>query len=224
MIQVSAGDFRQGGAWQGQGNASSLVPEDAEAITQVDGVRCGSRFEHARSDRGRQPELERADPAHDVDLPLIRSWQTSVGASSRRRMSPPPLKWLCSAAPFAISCLVSATTRSARLFACHRRFRWQRPEPALHRRRRDGHQRPCRHGSGSRRRHLRAVYHHEEKLGTTFLSRSMSGDISGRDNSGRRRHCGTAACAQQSSLTTRTTSWFARWTKSPASDGKRRRP
>jgi hypothetical protein len=23
---------------------------------------------------------------------------------------------------------------------------------------------------------------------------------------------------------TRTTSWFARWTKSPASDGKRRRP
>ena len=73
-------DFRQGGAWQGQGNASSLVPEDAEAITQLDGVCVCGRFQHTRSDRGRQPELELADPGHDVDLPLIRSWQTSVGA------------------------------------------------------------------------------------------------------------------------------------------------
>ena len=37
MIQVSAGTSDRA-AWQGQGNASSLVPEDAEAITQLDGV------------------------------------------------------------------------------------------------------------------------------------------------------------------------------------------
>src|SRR6476619_2914071 len=38
MIMVSAGNFNQGGVRQGQGNASTLVPEDAVAITQHPGV------------------------------------------------------------------------------------------------------------------------------------------------------------------------------------------
>src|SRR6266567_4263313 len=38
MIQVSAGNFAQGGVRQGQGKASTLVPDDAAAIAQVDGV------------------------------------------------------------------------------------------------------------------------------------------------------------------------------------------
>src|SRR2546430_9379437 len=38
MIIVSAGNFTQGGVRQGQGNASTLVPEDAGAIAQVNGV------------------------------------------------------------------------------------------------------------------------------------------------------------------------------------------
>src|SRR5262247_3858710 len=38
MIIVSAGNFTQGGVRQGQGNASTLVPEDAQAISQLSGV------------------------------------------------------------------------------------------------------------------------------------------------------------------------------------------
>ena len=38
MIIVSAGNFSQGGVRQGQGNASTLVPDDAAAIAQLPGV------------------------------------------------------------------------------------------------------------------------------------------------------------------------------------------
>src|SRR5437763_5744662 len=38
MIIVMAGNFTQGGVRQGQGNASTLVPDDAEAITSIPGV------------------------------------------------------------------------------------------------------------------------------------------------------------------------------------------
>src|SRR5438477_13212227 len=37
-VIVSAGNFTQGGVRQGQGNASTLVPDDAAAIAQVPGV------------------------------------------------------------------------------------------------------------------------------------------------------------------------------------------
>src|SRR6266581_2659260 len=38
VIIVSAGNFSAGGVRQGQGFASTLVPDDAAAIAQVDGV------------------------------------------------------------------------------------------------------------------------------------------------------------------------------------------
>src|SRR5262249_62277537 len=38
MIIVNAGNFSQGGVRQGQGNASTLTPDDAVAISRVDGV------------------------------------------------------------------------------------------------------------------------------------------------------------------------------------------
>ena len=38
MIMVSAGNFQQGGVRMGQGNASTLTPEDAQAIREVPGV------------------------------------------------------------------------------------------------------------------------------------------------------------------------------------------
>ena len=38
MIIVSAGNFSQGGVRQGQGNASTLTPDDAASISRVDGV------------------------------------------------------------------------------------------------------------------------------------------------------------------------------------------
>src|SRR5207237_10761886 len=37
-IIVSAGNFTQGGVRQGQGNASTLIPEDSSAISQLPGV------------------------------------------------------------------------------------------------------------------------------------------------------------------------------------------
>src|SRR3954466_6720407 len=39
MVMVSAGNFSQGGVRQGQGNASTLIPEEAQAISQLPGVR-----------------------------------------------------------------------------------------------------------------------------------------------------------------------------------------
>src|SRR6478736_7181037 len=38
MIMVNAGNFNQGGVRQGQGNASTLIPDDAVAISQMQGV------------------------------------------------------------------------------------------------------------------------------------------------------------------------------------------
>src|SRR5436309_7593120 len=38
MIIVSAGNFSQGGVRQGQGNASTLTPDDAAAISRQPGV------------------------------------------------------------------------------------------------------------------------------------------------------------------------------------------
>src|ERR1051325_9912429 len=38
MIMVMAGNFSQGGVRQGQGNASTLTPDDAVAISRLPGV------------------------------------------------------------------------------------------------------------------------------------------------------------------------------------------
>src|ERR1041385_6267808 len=38
MVMVSAGNFMQGGVCMGQGNASTLTPDDANAIRGVQGV------------------------------------------------------------------------------------------------------------------------------------------------------------------------------------------
>ena len=38
MVMVSAGNFTQGAVRQGQGNASTLIPEDAQAIAELPGV------------------------------------------------------------------------------------------------------------------------------------------------------------------------------------------
>jgi putative ABC transport system permease protein len=81
MIMVSAGDFRQAGVRQGQGNASTLVPEDAQAIAQVEGVRYVAAQSNTRGQivAGNQNWNTQVQGT-DVDLPLIRSWQTSAGA------------------------------------------------------------------------------------------------------------------------------------------------
>jgi putative ABC transport system permease protein len=80
MIIVSAGNFSQGGVRQGQGNASTLTPDDLAAITRLPGVQhnaAGSNTQ--RPNRRRQSELEHPGAGTDVDLPLIRSWQVKEG-------------------------------------------------------------------------------------------------------------------------------------------------
>src|SRR5476649_3053010 len=56
VIQVSAGNASQGGVRQGQGNASTLVPEDAVAISAVPGV----QYTAAGSNTRGQIEIGRA--------------------------------------------------------------------------------------------------------------------------------------------------------------------
>src|SRR6476660_9582462 len=81
MIIVSAGNFSQGGVRQGQGNASTLVPDDAQAIAQLPGVQYTAAQSNTRGQvvAGNQ-NWNTQIQGTDVDLPLIRSWPTTDGA------------------------------------------------------------------------------------------------------------------------------------------------
>jgi putative ABC transport system permease protein len=81
MIMVSAGNFSQGGVRQGQGNASTLIPDDAAAISRVDGVEFVAAGVNMRGQVvfGNQNWGTQIQGT-DVDLPLIRSWPTTQGA------------------------------------------------------------------------------------------------------------------------------------------------
>jgi putative ABC transport system permease protein len=81
MIIVSAGNFSAGGVRQGQGNASTLVPDDAAAITRLPGVQYTAAGSNTRGQiiAGNQNWGTQIQGT-DVDLPLIRSWPTTLGA------------------------------------------------------------------------------------------------------------------------------------------------
>ena len=81
MIIVMAGNFNQGGVRLGQGNASTLVPEDATAIAQVPGVQYASAASNTRGQlvAGNQ-NWNTSIQGTDIDLPLIRSWPVELGA------------------------------------------------------------------------------------------------------------------------------------------------
>ncbi len=81
MIMVSAGNFQQGGVRMGQGNASTLTPDDAAAIAQVPGVQytapgVSTRGQVVAGNLNWGTQVQ----GTDVDLPLIRSWPASIGA------------------------------------------------------------------------------------------------------------------------------------------------
>jgi putative ABC transport system permease protein len=80
MIIVSAGNFSQGGVRQGQGNASTLNPDDAAAISRVDGVQYTAPGINTRGQLifGNQNWNTQVQGT-DVDFPLIRSWPTAMG-------------------------------------------------------------------------------------------------------------------------------------------------
>jgi putative ABC transport system permease protein len=81
MIMVSAGNFSQGGVRQGQGNASTLIPDDAAAISRVQGVQYQASGVNTRGQvvSGNQNWGTQIQGT-DIDLPLIRSWPTTLGA------------------------------------------------------------------------------------------------------------------------------------------------
>jgi putative ABC transport system permease protein len=81
IIQVSAGNVSQGGVRQGQGNASTLTPADADDIAKVQGVQYSVAGVNTRAQMiaGNQNWSTTAQGT-DVDFPLIRSWNTEYGA------------------------------------------------------------------------------------------------------------------------------------------------
>ena len=81
VIIVSAGNFSAGGVRQGQGNASTLVPSDAAAVAQVQGVQYVAAGSNSRGQlvAGNQNWNTQVQGT-DVDLPLIQSWDMQQGA------------------------------------------------------------------------------------------------------------------------------------------------
>ena len=81
MIMVNAGNFSQGGVRMGQGNASTLVPDDALAIAQLPGVQytapqSNTRGQIVAGNLNWNTQVQ----GTDVDMPLIRSWPTTDGS------------------------------------------------------------------------------------------------------------------------------------------------
>ena len=81
MVMVSAGNFMQGGVRLGQGNASTLIPEDAAAIARIPGVQYVAAGSNTRGQiiAGNQ-NWNTQIQGTDVDMPLIRSWPLKEGA------------------------------------------------------------------------------------------------------------------------------------------------
>jgi putative ABC transport system permease protein len=80
MILVNAGNFTQGAVRTGQGNASTLTPDDATAIQAVQGVQYKAAGVNTRGQivAGNQNWGTQVQGT-DVDFPLIRSWATEQG-------------------------------------------------------------------------------------------------------------------------------------------------
>ena len=81
MIMVNAGNFSTGGVRMGQGNSTTLMPEDAVAIRQLPGVQYVAASANSRAQviAGNQNWSTQVQGT-DTDLPLIRSWPTKYGA------------------------------------------------------------------------------------------------------------------------------------------------
>src|SRR5919204_1878706 len=81
MIIVQAGNFTQGGVRQGQGNASTLTPDDAAAIAELPGVQYAAaglptRGQMVAGNQNWNTQVQ----GTDIDFPLIRSWPLLQGA------------------------------------------------------------------------------------------------------------------------------------------------
>ena len=147
MIMVSAGNFKQGGVRMGQGNASTLTPDDAQGDRAAAGraVRRRRRRTRAAQIVAGNQNWNTQVQGTDVDMPLIRSWPATDGAFFTPQDVTTASKVAVLGTVSATSCSAPTSTRSARSSAS---------TTSLHRRRRDGEQGPVGHGPGSGRRDL----------------------------------------------------------------------
>jgi len=81
MINVNAGNFSTGGVRMGQGNSTTLLPEDATAIKNIPGVQyaaagAGTRAQIIAGNQNWSTQVQ----GTDTDLPLIRSWPNKYGS------------------------------------------------------------------------------------------------------------------------------------------------
>jgi putative ABC transport system permease protein len=81
LININSGNFSQGGVRQGQGMSNTLVPEDAEALRDLSGIEYVAAQANSRGQMiaGNQNWNSRVEGT-DVDMPLIRNWQTKYGS------------------------------------------------------------------------------------------------------------------------------------------------
>jgi len=81
MIMVNAGNFSTGGVRMGQGNSTTMTPEDAAAIKELTGVQYVAAGAQTRGQiiAGNQNWSTQVQGT-DTDLPLIRSWPTKYGS------------------------------------------------------------------------------------------------------------------------------------------------
>jgi putative ABC transport system permease protein len=81
VIIVMAGNFMHGGVRTGQGNASTLTPDDAATIAHLPGVQYAAAGLNTRGQiiAGNQNWNTQVQGT-DVDFPLIRAWPTVQGA------------------------------------------------------------------------------------------------------------------------------------------------
>jgi putative ABC transport system permease protein len=81
MIMVNAGNFSTGGVRMGQGNSTTMTPEDASAIKELTGVQYVAAGAQTRGQiiAGNQNWSTQVQGT-DTDLPLIRSWPAKYGS------------------------------------------------------------------------------------------------------------------------------------------------
>ena len=221
MIMVSAGNFQQGGVRMGQGNASTLTPDDAlgdprrarRAVRRAPASTRAARSSPATMNWNTQVQ------GTDVDLPLIRSWPTTHGRVLQRRWTSRPRRRSPCSARVVHEQLFGADVDPVGADHPHQ-------QPAVHGRRRDGEQGPVGHGPGPGRHGLRAVHDGDEEAARHHLHpehHGVGGLGGGHDADGRAHRDAAARRGTRSSPGEPTTSWCARWRKWRASACRRRR-
>jgi putative ABC transport system permease protein len=81
MISINAGNFTQGGVRQGGGNATTLTPDDAQALRSVPGVQyvaagVNSRAQLIAGNQNWSSQIQ----GTDVEFPLIKNWPQKYGS------------------------------------------------------------------------------------------------------------------------------------------------